>query len=207
MSRFTGPVNKKSRRLGINILETGQKYYKNKKRTSIILGQTTKRRKIKNNTDYSRQLTAKQKVRFTYGLNDKQLKRVFIKASKDKVNTANALWRLLEARLDNLVYRMGFASTRPAARQLVNHGHILVNDKKVDIPSATVAVGSTIQVNPKMKKNYFILESIENYPQALNYVKVDKSQLSGEFLRLPENNELNMEFDLPLVIEYYNRLV
>ena len=144
MARYTGPVWKISRRLGFSILETGEEL----QRRTYAPGQhgPTKRVKLSN---YGTQLREKQRVRNMYGLNERQFANTFAKATKMKGVTGYNFLCLLESRLDNVVYRMGFARTRRAARQLVNHGHILVNGKKVDIPSFQVATGSTIQIKEK----------------------------------------------------------
>lgn len=112
---------------------------------------------------------------------------------------------LLESRLDNLVYRMGFARTRAAARQLVNHGHILVDGKKLDIPSAQIKPGTVISVREKSLNNKTIAESLESNISTPAFVEVDKEKKSGKFVRLPERNELNQELNESLVVEYYNR--
>ena len=112
---------------------------------------------------------------------------------------------LLESRLDNIVYRMGFARTRRAARQLVNHGHILVNGKKVDIPSFTVKPGSTVEVKEKSKSMACIADALEATLNTVAFVTVDKENKKGTYVRLPERNELNQEINELLVVEYYNR--
>lgn len=114
---------------------------------------------------------------------------------------------LLESRLDNIVYRLGFSATRQGARQLVNHGHILVNGKKVDIPSYLLSVGDLVEVKASMKKNEKVLEALQNNEATLEFVKVNKSEVKGEFIRLPERNELNSEISESLIVEWYNRLI
>ena len=148
MSRYTGPNNKQSRRLGFSLLESG----KDLKRP-FGPGQHGKDRK-KKPSNYSIQLAEKQKLRFMYGLNEKQFKRIVEDAGKMKGVHGENIFILLESRLDNLVYRAGFAMTRRGARQLVNHGHITVNGKKVDIPSYRVKVGDVIGIceNSKVLK-------------------------------------------------------
>ena len=146
MSRINGPVWKTSRRLGFSILETGEELQKR----AYAPGQhgPTKRVKL---TNYGQQLREKQKIRYMYGLNERQFYNTFIKASKMKGVTGDNFLGLLESRLDNLVYRMGFARTRRAARQLVNHGHILVNGKKVDIPSFIAKPGMVVEIKEKSR--------------------------------------------------------
>ena len=139
MARYTGPNNKRARRVNFSILESGKDIAKR----PYGPGQHGKDRKRKP-SNYSLQLQEKQKVKFIYGLTEKQFKRTFDDAGKLKGVHGEDLLKLLESRLDNLVYRIGFASTRRGARQLVNHGHITVNGKKVDIPSYRVHVGDVI---------------------------------------------------------------
>ncbi len=200
MARYTGPVWKKSRRLSFSILETGEEL---KKRT-YAPGQhgPTKRIKL---SGYGTQLREKQRVRNMYGLNEKQFANLFHKASKmDGMAGVNFLV-LLESRLDNLVYRMGFARTRKAARQLVNHGHIEVDGKKLDIPSAEIKPGQVISVRENAKNFAVINESLESNISTPAFVDVDKENKKGTFVRLPERNELNQEINESLIVEYYNR--
>lgn len=200
MARYTGPVWKKSRRLSFSILETGEEL---KKRT-YAPGQhgPTKRIKL---SGYGTQLREKQRVRNMYGLNEKQFANLFHRASKmDGMAGVNFLV-LLESRLDNLVYRMGFARTRKAARQLVNHGHIEVDGKKLDIPSAEIKPGQVISVRENAKNFAVINESLESNISTPAFVDVDKENKKGTFVRLPERNELNQEINESLIVEYYNR--
>lgn len=200
MSRINGPVWKTSRRLGFSILETGQELQKR----AYAPGQhgPTKRIKL---TNYGMQLREKQKIRFMYGLNERQFYNTFTKASKMKGVTGDNFLCLLESRLDNLVYRMGFARTRRAARQLVNHGHILVDGKKVDIPSFIAKPGMSIEVKEKAKDMKAINESLEATLNTVAFVDVNKDAKKGTYLRLPERSELNAEFNELLVVEFYNR--
>lgn len=200
MSRITKPVWKTSRRLGFSILETGEEL----QRRSYAPGQhgPTKRVKL---TNYGLQLREKQKIRFMYGLNERQFANTYKKANKMKGVTGENFLFLLESRLDNIVYRLGFARTRRAARQLVNHGHILVNGKKVDIPSFIVKPGSTIEVKEKSKDMKAIAEALEANLHTVAFVDVDKDAKKGTYLRLPERSELNQEINELLVVEFYNR--
>ena len=200
MARYTGPVWKKARRLSFSILETGEEL---KKRT-YAPGQhgPTKRIKL---SGYGTQLREKQRVRNMYGLNEKQFANLFQKASKmDGMAGVNFLV-LLESRLDNLVYRMGFARTRKAARQLVNHGHIEVDGKKLDIPSAEIKPGQVISVRENARNFAVINEALESNIAIPAFVDVDKDNKKGTFVRLPERNELNQELNESLIVEYYNR--
>ena len=199
MSRYIGPVFKKSRRYGFSTLETG-KELRRKTQAPGIHG--TSRRKL---SEYGVQLQEKQKVRFMYGLNEKQLRKTFDAAGKMQGIHGTNLLILLESRLDNLVYRMGFAKTRKAARQLVNHGHILVDGKKVNIPSFRVKVGSVISVKEGSLDHPVINECLGMDINIPAFVEVDKTKKTGTYLRYPEREELNNEINEALIVEYYNR--
>jgi len=200
MARYTGPVWKKSRRLSFSVLETGEEL---KKRT-YAPGQhgPTKRIKL---SGYGTQLREKQRVRNMYGITERQFHNLFEKAQKmDGMAGVNFLV-LLESRLDSIVYRMGFARTRRAARQLVNHGHIAVNGKKVDIPSALIEAGSVISVRDNAKNMQVIKDSLDSNYVAPAFVTVDKENMKGTFDRIPERSELDQEINESLIVEYYNR--
>ena len=200
MARYTGPVWKKSRRLSFSILETGEEL---KKRT-YAPGQhgPTKRIKLSN---YGLQLREKQRIRNMYGLNERQFANLFQKASRMGGMAGPNFLILLDRRLDNVVYRMGFARTRKAARQLVNHGHIEVNGKKLDIPSAMVNPGDVISVRENARNMKAIAEALESNIANPAFVEVDKENKKGTFVRLPERSELNQEINEALVVEFYNR--
>jgi len=200
MSRYTGPQYKKSRRYGFSTLENGKDLAR-KPYAPGIHG-TSRRKKI---SEYGIQLQEKQKVRFMYGLNEKQFRRLFEKASKMKGIAGENFLKLLESRLDNLVYRMGMSSTRRGARQIVNHGHILVNDKKVDIPSFTCKPGDVISVKENSLEHKAILNALEQNIKTPAFVEFDKKKLTGTYLRMPERNELNAEINESLIVEFYNR--
>ncbi|ATZ18574.1 30S ribosomal protein S4 [Williamsoniiplasma somnilux] len=204
MSRYTGSTFKKSRRYGFSILENGKEFSKGKKRTTAPGQHGARRTKL---SGYGQQLQEKQKVRFMYGINERQFRNTFAKAKKIHGVTGLNFLILLESRLDNLTYRLGFAMTRQGARQLVAHGHILVNGKKVDIPSYTLKIGDIIEVKESMKKNDKIAEALQNNESTVEFVKVDKTKLKGEFVRLPERQELNIEINEALIVEWYNRLI
>lgn len=199
MSRYIGPVFKKSRRYGFSTLETG-KELRHKTQAPGIHG--TSRRKL---SEYGVQLQEKQKVRFMYGLSEKQFRKTFDAAGKMQGIHGTNLLILLESRLDNLVYRMGFAKTRKAARQLVNHGHILVDGKKVNIPSFRVKVGSVISVKEGSLDHPVINECLGMDINIPAFVEVDKTKKTGTYLRYPEREELNNEINEALIVEFYNR--
>lgn len=200
MSKYTGPVYKKSRRLGFSVLESGQELA----RRPYAPGQhgQGRRKKLSN---YGVQLQEKQKVRFMYGLNEKQFKKIFVKAGKLAGVHGENFLKLLESRLDNLVYRLGFAPTRRAARQIVNHGHITVNGKKVDIPSYRCKPGDVIGLKEKSKEHPAVKAALEATNKRVEFVTYDESKMEGTFVRLPERSELNQEIDEALIVEFYNR--
>lgn len=200
MARYTGPVWKQSRRLSFSILESGKELSKR----NYFPGQhgPTKRVKYSN---YGLQLAEKQKIRFTYGVNEKQFSNLYDKAARAKGVTGTVFLQLLESRLDNVCYRMGLARTRRGARQLVNHGHILVNGKKVDIPSFQVKPGMIIEVKENMKNNPAVVDALTATLNTPAFVTFDKTAMKGEFVRLPERSELNQDFNELLVVEFYNR--
>jgi len=200
MARYTGPAYKKSRRLGFSTLENG----KDLARRPYAPGQHGNDRK-KKSSEYGVQLQEKQKVRFMYGLTEKQFHKVFDKAQKMHGIAGENLLILLESRLDNLVYRLGMARTRRAARQVVNHGHILVNGKKVDIPSYKVKVGDVISVKENSLNHPAILASLEDKAAVPAYLEFDAKKLTGKYVRLPERSELNSEINEQLIVEFYNR--
>ncbi len=200
MARYTGPAYKKSRRLGFSTLETGKELAK-KPYAPGAHGQD-RRRKL---NDYGIQLQEKQKVRIMYGLTEKQFRKTFDKAAKLKGITGENLLKLLESRLDNIVYRLGMARTRRSSRQIVNHGHILVNGKKVDIPSYSCKPGDVITIKEQSSSHPAIADALEVSLNTPAFVEFDKKKLTGKYVRLPERNELNTEVNEQLIVEYYNR--
>ena len=199
MARYTGSINRKSRRLGFSVLENGKDLAKR----AYAPGQHGNDRKKL--SDYGTQLQEKQKVRFMYGVNEKQFKKIFEDAGKMKGVHGENFLRLLESRLDNLVYRLGFATTRRGARQLVNHGHITVNGKKVDIPSYRCKVGDVIAVKEQSVNHPAIKAALEATHNRVEFVTFDENKLSGTYVRLPERSELNQEINESLIVEFYNR--
>ena len=199
MSRYTGSSWKKSRHLNFSILETGEEL----KKRAYGPGQHGQDRHRKP-SEYGIQLLEKQKLRTLYGINERQFRRLFLIAKKEPTVTGLAFFRILESRLDNLVYRMGFARTRAGARQLVNHGHILVNGKKVDIASYLCKVGDKISLKETSPLKV-VRESLDSVATSVAYVKVDKEKIEGIFEREPERNELPSDIAESQIIEYYNR--
>lgn len=199
MSRYTGPAFKKSRRLGFSTLESGKEL---RKRTSAPGIHGTSRKKL---SEYGIQLAEKQKVRIMYGLTEKQFKKTFEAAGKKKGMHGTNLLIMLESRLDNIVYRMGLAKTRRASRQIVNHGHILVNGKRVDIPSYQVKPGDIISVRESSMNHPVINECLESKLSIVSYVTFDSKKKEGTYVRYPEREELNSDINESLIVEYYNR--
>ena len=199
MSRYTGSAYKKSRRVSYSTLENGKDLAKRPYRPGAH-GQD----RIKP-SNYSAQLTEKQKVRFTYGMNEKQFHTLFLKAGKMEGIHGENFLKLLESRLDNVVYRMGLATTRRAARQVVNHGHILVNGRKVDIPSYNVKPGDVISVKEASRDHKAILASLEAVNSIPAYVTFDKKNFEGTYVRYPERNELSADINEAFIVEFYNR--
>lgn len=200
MARYTGPAYKKSRRYGFSTLENGKDLAKR----PYAPGQhgAGRRKKI---SEYGIQLQEKQKIRFMYGLNEKQFRRLFDRAAKLKGVHGENFLKLLESRLDNLVYRMGLSTTRRGARQLVNHGHILVNGSKVDIPSYSCKPGDVISVKENSLEHPAIKVSLEAGVKTPAYVEFDNKKLTGTYLRYPERTELSADINESLVVEFYNR--
>lgn len=193
MSRYIGPVEKIERRLGANLAVKGERRLAGKsalEKRPYAPGQHGQRRtKI---SEYGLQLREKQKARFIYGIGEKQFRGIFKEAARREGNTGALLLQLLEQRLDNVVYRMGFATTRRFARQLVTHGHILVDGKRLDIPSYRVEAGQKIEVIEKSKNNPQITRSVEltNQTGMVGWVDVEKDKKFGIFTRIPEKEEI-----------------
>ena len=200
MARYTGPQYKKSRRLKFSTLENCRELSRRPYAPGVH--GSDRRKKL---SEYGVQLQEKQKVRIMYGVNEKQFHKIFDRASKMKGIAGENLLFLLESRLDNLVYRMGMATTRRGARQLVNHGHITVNGVKVDIPSYTCKPGDVIAVKAESTNHPAILASLEAVVNTKAFVEFDKNKLSGTYLRRPDRSELNPEINESLIVEYYNR--
>lgn len=200
MSRYTGPSYRKSRRLGFSTLETGKDIAKR----PFAPGQHGNKR-AKKLSNYGVQLQEKQKVRFMYGLSEKQFHTLFLKAGKQKGVHGENFLKLLESRLDNLVYRIGFATTRKGARQLVNHGHITVNGKKVDIPSYQCKPGDVIAIKENAKEMVIVKSSLEALSKRVEFVTYDEAKMVGTYIRYPERSELNADINESLIVEFYNR--
>lgn len=200
MARYTGPTWKLSRRLGISLSGTGKELQKR----PYGPGQhgPNQRRKL---SEYGLQLQEKQKLRHMYGLNERQFRRLFDEAGKMHGVHGENFMILLESRLDNLVYRLGFARTRRQARQLVNHGHVTVDGKRVDIPSYRVTPGQVIGLREKSRNLQIVKESLELNDFVPPYLDFNEEKLEGTYTRLPERSELPAEISEQLIVEFYSR--
>ena len=201
MSRYTGPSWRLSRRLGVSLSGTGKELA----RRPYAPGQHGNDRRGKL-SEYGTQLREKQKLRFMYGMTERQFSNLFVKAGKIKEGTHGTNFMiLLERRLDNMVYRLGLATTRRQARQLVNHGHIMVDGKRVDIPSYEVKPGQVISVREKSKNLEIIKNAVEAVVARPTYVEFDADKLEGSLVRLPQREEMNADIDESLIVEFYNK--
>ncbi len=208
MSRYTGPREKLERRLGVDLGLKGERRLAGKsalEKRPYAPGQHGQRRSKL--SEYGSQLQEKQKARFMYGLTEKQFRTLYKEANSREGNTGSLLIQLLEQRLDNVVFRMGFATTRAFARQLVNHGHLLVNGKRVDIPSFRVKADDKVEVREKSKNNVQITRAIEltNQTGMVEWVNVDKEKFFGIFSRIPEREEVSIPVDERLIVELYSK--
>ncbi|MEI7027173.1 30S ribosomal protein S4 [Paenibacillus sp. y28] len=199
MARYTGPAFKLSRRLGISLSGTGKEL-----KRAFPPGQhgPGQRKKL---SGYGVQLQEKQKLRHMYGLGEKQFRNLFDKAAKMKGISGENFMILLESRLDNLVYRLGWANSRPGARQLVAHGHVTVNGKKVDIASYTVSVGDVIGLRERSRGLSSIKEAITGRHHIAAYLEFNESAMEGKYIRLPERSELSQDIDEKQIVEFYSR--
>ena len=201
MSRYTGPSWRISRRLGVSLSGTGKELA----RRPYAPGDHGNDRRGKL-SEYGTQLREKQKLRYMYGLTERQFSNLFVKAGKIKEGTHGTNFMvLLERRLDNMVYRLGLATTRRQARQFVNHGHITVDGKRVDIPSYEVKVGQVIAVREKSKNLDIIKNAVEAVVARPSYVEFDADKLEGHLTRLPQREDMNADIDEALIVEFYNK--
>lgn len=201
MARYTGPNNKQARRVSFSILENGKDIAKR----PYGPGQHGKDKK-KKPSNYAIQLNEKQKARFMYGVSEKQFKKLVNDAGKMKGVHGENLLILLESRLDNLVYRCGFATTRRGSRQLVNHGHITVNGKKVDIPSYRVKPGDVIAIKENSSDHKGIEIALANKVKKPEFISYDEGKRVATYVRYPERSELNAEINESLIVEFYSRV-
>ena len=208
MARYRGPVEKIERRFGVSLNLKGERRLAGKSaldKRPYGPGQHGQRRG--KTSEYGLQLNEKQKAKFMYGVSEKQFRALFVEAKRRDGNTGTNLITLIEQRLDNVVYRMGFASTRRFARQLVTHGHILVDGKKLDIPSYRVKVGQKIEVKESSKTNAQVVRAMELTSQTglSPWVDTDNEKVFGIFTRLPEREEVVIPVEERLIVELYSK--
>jgi small subunit ribosomal protein S4 len=197
MAKMMGPRFKTARRLGLNVVGHPKAMNRSKRGTS---------RADKKLSEYGVQLLEKQRLRNYYGVLEKQFVRYVDKAMKSKEQTGPMLLNLLEKRLDNMVYRMGFASSIRQARQMVNHGHFLVNEKKIDIPSYGLTIGDVIELREKSRKTEMFVENFSNLSASpLGYIEKDVENFKATLVREPQREELPIEITEQLIVEYYSK--
>jgi small subunit ribosomal protein S4 len=208
MARYRGPVEKIERRFGVSLNLKGERRLAGKSaldKRPYGPGQHGQRRKKP--SEYGLQLNEKQKAKFMYGVSEKQMRALFKEAKRRTGNTGTNLINLLEQRLDNVVYRMGFTTTRRFARQMVNHGHILVDGKRVDIPSYRVQPGQKVEVREKSKNSVQVVRALELTHQTglAPWVDIDAEKVFGIFTRLPEREEVVIPVEERLIVELYSK--
>lgn len=202
MARYTGPTTKIARRFGEPIYGTDKSYEK-KSYPPGMHGKNKRHRKV---SEYGLQLAEKQKAKYTYGLLERQFANLFVKASRRKGVTGEILIQLLESRLDNVVYRLGIAPTRAAARQLVSHCHIVVNGEVVNIPSYTVRPSDLIGVREKSKSLQVIVDSLAvNHRSRYSWLEWDEKAMVGKFLNVPERADIPENIREQLIVELYSK--
>ncbi len=207
MARYLGPKAKLSRREGTDLfLKSARRALSDKCKLDSKPGQHG-RTSGSRTSDFGNQLRVKQKVKRIHGVLERQFRRYFAEAERRKGNTGETLLQLLESRLDNVVYRMGFGSTRAEARQLVSHAAITVNGNVVNIPSMQVRAGDVIAIREKAKKQTRIQESLNLAQQvgAINWVSVDAAKLEGTFKQVPDRDEISGDINESLIVELYSR--
>ncbi len=206
MARYRGPVGKVSRRLGIGITEKGQRVLSRRPFPPGQHGPGARRRQI---SDYGLQLQEKQKARYIYGVLERQFRRLFEQASRQAGVTGEYLLSLLERRLDNVVYRLGIATTRAQARQLVSHGHITVNGRKTNVPSFSVKVGHVIAVRAESRRRTYFRNLVDsgelNRYTPPDWLRLNANELSGEVIALPRREDAEQGINEQLIVEFYSR--
>lgn len=207
MARYTGPRCKLSRREGTDLfLKSSRRALDSKCKLDSRPGQHGRTSGART-SDYGKQLREKQKVKRTYGVLERQFRRYFAEAERRKGNTGETLLQLLECRLDNVVYRMGFGSTRAEARQLISHKSILVNGRVLNIPSAQIRSGDVVAVREKSRTQARIQDSLNLADQTgfPDWVSVDKVKMEGTFRQVPDRSEIAADINESLVVELYSR--
>ncbi|HLU17853.1 MAG TPA: 30S ribosomal protein S4 [Edaphocola sp.] len=201
MARYTGPKNKINRTFGEPILGSGKNLSKNSNPPGMHGGN----RKRKSQSEYAIQLKEKQKAKYTYMVLEKQFRNTYKEAARLKGATGENLIKLLESRLDNTVYRLGIAPTRPAARQLVSHKHILVNGEPVNIPSYILKPGDVIELKPKSKVNSAVTSMIRPKNPNINWLDMNDKEIKGTFIAAPEREYVPENIKEQLIVELYSK--
>ncbi len=201
MARYTGPKHRLARREGVNVLDKTSKSLQRRLNVPPGIHGRKRRRRL---SEYGTQLREKQKAKTTYGILEKQFKKLVQTVRKRKGETGEMIVALLETRLDNVVYRLGFAKSRNMARQFVTHGHVTVNGKRVNIPSYQVSIGDVIAISPKIQKNPEVSELLADKEMPV-LPFLEKKGVSGKLVRMPKREDLEVPFNLQLIIEYYSR--
>jgi small subunit ribosomal protein S4 len=197
MAKMMGPRFKTARRLGLNVVGHPKAMNRSKRGTS---------RADKKLSEYGIQLLEKQRLRAYYGVLEKQFVRYVDKAMKSREQTGMFLLGLLEKRLDNMVYRMGFASSIRQAIQMVNHGHFIVNGKKIDIPSYVISIGDVVELREKSRKTDLFIDNFNNLSASpLGYIEKDVENFKATLVREPQREELPIEINEQLIVEYYSK--
>jgi small subunit ribosomal protein S4 len=207
MASYHGPKAKVQRRFG-EVLMPRAKYTKILEKRAYPPGEHGKEKQYKSGrrSDFGTQLDEKQKLAFVYNVRERQIRNYYKRATRMPGRTGANLLALLETRLDNIVYRSGFGATIWSARQIVNHGHIEVNGKRLNLPSYAVQPGDVITVREKMRKNVHMEEWVSAVGAVPGYLSVDREKMSTTLTRLPEQKEIPVPVQIQLVVEYYNRL-
>jgi len=203
MARYTGPKTKINRRFGVPIFGSSKSF----ERRNYPPGQHGARSVRRKRTDYGIALAEKQKLRYTYGLLEKPFRRLFAEAVRRRGVTGQILLQLLECRLDNVLYRLGFGNTRDGARQFVNHGHVQVNGRRVDIPSYQIKPGDKISVQDKSSSKQLAIRLLDQtqIKDPPDWVTVDREKCEGSIVRFPEGEDLETLVNVQLVVELYSR--
>ena len=205
MARYRGPVGRVSRRLGFGITDKGERILKKRSYPPGQHGPSARQAKL---SDYGLRLQEKQKARFVYGVLEKQFRRTFDRARREPGETGVNLFSLLERRLDNVVYRMGLGQTRAQARQVVSHGHIMVNGRRTNVPSFTVKVGDRISVRPESHKRAYFAQLREGGTGRLRvpeWLRYDADNFTGEVVMLPRREDAEPGIAEQMIVEYYSR--
>ena len=201
MARYTGPKTKIARKFGEPIYGS-DKYYEKRNFPPGQHGAAKKRKKV---SEYGMQLNEKQKAKYTYGILERQFRNIFDKASKKKGITGVILLQLIESRLDNVVYRLGIAPTRDAARQLVSHRHITVNGRVLNIPSAMLKPGDIVAVREKSKSLEVITNAVEGHSNTFSWLEWDSATLTGKFMNYPNREDIPETINEQLIVELYSK--